>query len=121
VFISIHLLRECHNSLWALYAIFNPFCHKAFMDMGFSRRGGLAQRRAQADQLGSLLAEIAARQAATPTAKAQLQQMAVESPSPTAPACAVFSANRYAHAAPHQGARAFHAGVALAMGTENQE
>jgi hypothetical protein len=121
VFIFIRLLRECHNSSLLLYAMFNPFCHKAFMDMGFSRRGGQAQRRAQADQLGSLLAEIAARQAATPTAKAQMQYVPTESLSPTAPACAVFSANRFGGASAQNGARAFHAGVALTMGTENQE
>jgi hypothetical protein len=56
---------------WVLYAMFSPLCQRVGMDLGFSRRSRLRdQRQDQADQLGSLLANIAARQALTPTARA---------------------------------------------------
>jgi histone acetyltransferase (RNA polymerase elongator complex component) len=80
--------------------MFSPSRHSRAMDMGFSRRiGQQSQRRGQADQLASLLASIAARQATTPTARAQTGGMRIE----TKPECA------------------FHTGIARAMLTPRQD
>jgi hypothetical protein len=90
------------------------------MDMGFSRRGAGGQQRQQAEQLAILLSEIAARQAATPTARVQMLLRKTVSRNDKRDAVSAF-APAMSFEARRTSTCAFHERVANSVGTENQE
>jgi hypothetical protein len=100
--------------------MFNPFCHKRCMDMGFSRRHANGQRRAQAERLAILLSEIATRQSQTPTARAAILTRMENMPDRQRLPVAAFAADAAEFATTVRPA-AFHERVANSVATENQE
>jgi hypothetical protein len=100
--------------------MFNPYCHKRHMDMGFSRRHANGQRRAQAEQLAILLSEIATRQSETPTARAAMLTRSMNVPNGLILPIATFAANAPGMS-PIAHPSAFHERVANSVATENQE
>jgi hypothetical protein len=114
------VLPDCITRSTALYAIFNPFRHKGFMDMGFSRRQANGQRRAQAERLAILLSEIAARQSQTPTARVAMLTRPANLPDHQRLPVSAFAAGG-AEATTTLRPAAFHERVANSVATENQE
>jgi hypothetical protein len=61
--------------------VFNLSCHSGFMDLGFARRRNAHQSaKGVTSELTRLLADIAARQAVSPTAQAEIRASLAEDP-----------------------------------------